>query len=311
MTKKTEQRSDVYQRVTAQIIEQLEKGVRPWFQPWGAGGTPVRPLRHNGVPYRGINTVLLWMQATEKGYASPFWMTYKQAQELGGQVRKGERACLVVYAGAIEKTEQDEDGNELERRIPFMKGYSVFNADQIEGLPQHFYVKAEPQGEPKERLAHADAFFANLGADIREGGNSAFYQITEDFIQMPPFDAFVSAEAHACTLAHECVHWTRHPSRLNRDLGRKQWGDEGYAREELVAELGSVFLAADLGLAPDPRDDHAAYIASWLKVLKDDKRAIFQAASHAEKAVGYMHSLQPEASAETDLEDDIEERAAA
>ena len=296
----TQAKRDTYQIITNKIIAALEEGTRPWFQPWGAAGAPIRPLRHNGVPYRGINTVLLWMAAQENGYSSPYWMTYKQGQELGGQVRKGERSSLVVYAGAIERTEQTSEGDEIERRIPFMKGYSVFNADQIDGLPAHFYAKIEPQGEPKERIAHADAFFANLGADIREGGNRAYYRIDEDFIQLPPFSAFVSAEAHAATLAHECCHWTRHPSRLDRDLGRKSWGDEGYALEEIVCELGSVFVAADLGLAAEPRDDHAAYIASWISILKNDKRAIFQAASHAEKAVAYLHSLQPNADTEAD-----------
>lgn len=306
-------RADVYERITQRIVEQLEQGTRPWMQPWGTCGTPVRPLRHNGVPYRGINAVLLWMEASERGYLSPYWMTYKQAQELGGQVRKGEKSALVVYANAIERTETNEDGEEIEKRIPFMKGYSVFCADQIDGLPEHFYVKASaPEGsERKERIPHVDAFFANLGADIREGGNSAFYRIDADFIGMPAFDAFVSAEAHATTLGHECLHWTRHPSRLNRDFGRKIWGDEGYSREELCAELGSVFLAADLGLAIEPRDDHAAYIASWLTVLNGDKRAIFQAASHAECAVAFLHSLQPNAAEGGEEAEQIEEHRAA
>ena len=260
-------RHDVYERVTARIIEQLEQGTRPWMQPWGGGGTPVRPLRHNGVPYRGINTVLLWMEMHARGYSSPYWITYRQAQELGAQVRKGEKSALVVYAGAIERTETDDSGEDIERRIPFLKGYAVFSADQIEGLPGQFHPTAAAVDDAgKDRIPEADAFFAGLGADIREGGHSAYYGMDEDFIMMPPFAAFVSAEAHATTLGHECIHWTRHPNRLDRDLGRKACGDEGYAREELVAELGSTFLAADLGLAIDPRDDHAAYIASWLKV---------------------------------------------
>lgn len=301
-------RADVYERITRKIIEELEKGARPWMQPWGACGTPVRPLRHNGIPYRGINTVLLWMEASERGYASPYWLTYKQAALLGGQVRRGEKSALVVYANAIERKEENEQGEEVERRIPFMKGYSVFCADQIDNLPAHYYVAATvpPGSENKERIPHADAFFANLGADIREGGNSAFYKIDADYIGMPPFEAFVSAEAHATTLGHECVHWTRHESRLARDLGRKAWGDQGYAREELVAELGSVFLAADLGLAIEPRDDHAAYIASWLEVLKGDKRAIISAASHAERAVAFLHGLQPNAEAPAGDEDDAD-----
>lgn len=287
-------RADVYERITASIVAKLEDGTRPWMQPWGAGGSPVRPLRHNGVAYRGINTLLLWMTATERGFVSPFWMTYKQAQELGGQVRKGEKSTLVVYAGAIEKQEEDASGTQTERSIPFLKGYSVFCADQIDDLPEHFYVKAKaPEGaETKERIARIDTYFRHTGADIREGGNKAFYSPGGDFIQMPPFSAFVSAEAFATTLAHEGIHWTA--NRVGRDLTRYARDNSERAREELIAELGSVFFAVDLGLEIEPRDDHAAYVNSWVSVLKNDKRAIFQAASLAEKALAYLHSLQPE-----------------
>ncbi|NVD42908.1 DUF1738 domain-containing protein [Ensifer sp. HO-A22] len=286
--------SDVYERITNRIVEQLEAGTRPWMQPWGGGGTPVRPLRHNGVAYRGINTVLLWMTAAEQGYSSSYWMTYRQAAELGAQVRKGETSTLVVYANAIERKETDDAGEEIERRIPFMKGYSVFNADQIDGLPERYH--ATPSALPesgKERNDVADRFFANLGADIRHGGSKAYYHPVGDFIQMPRFEAFVSAESHATTLGHEAIHWTMSPTRLDRNLGRAKRGDEGYAKEELVAELGSVFLAADLGLAIEPRDDHAAYIASWLTKLKNDRRLVFQMAAHAERAVTFLHGLQP------------------
>jgi antirestriction protein ArdC len=299
MTRKTEAAtaitaSDVYERITIRIVEQLEAGTRPWIQPWGGGGTPVRPLRHNGVAYRGINTVLLWMTAAEQGYSSPYWMTYRQASELGAQVRKGETSTLVVYADAIERKETDDAGDEIARRIPFMKGYSVFNADQIDGLPEHYHATLSALPESgKERIELADRFFANLGADIRHGGSKAYYQPVGDFIQMPRFEAFVSAESHATTLGHEAIHWTMSPTRLDRNLGRERWGDEGYAREELVAELGAVFLAADLGLAIEPRDDHAAYIASWLTRLKNDRRLVFQMAAHAERAVTFLHGLQP------------------
>lgn len=295
---------DTYQIITDKIIAALEEGTRPWFQPWGANGTATRPLRHNGVPYRGINTVLLWMAAAENGFASPYWMTYRQAQQLGGQVRKTSRSSLVVYAGAIEKAEQDDAGTEIEKRIPFMKGYSVFSADQIDNLPDHFYASSPVTEGEHERIAAADEFFANLGADIREGGDKAFYHGGNDFIQMPPFAAFVSAEAHASTLAHECIHWTKHNTRLDRNLGRKTWGDEGYAMEELVAELGSVFLAVDLGIEAEPREDHASYISGWLSVLKNDRRAVFQAASHAEKAVAFLHDRQPQR-----IDDDSEHAA--
>jgi antirestriction protein ArdC len=292
----TQEKKDVYQRITDQIVAELEQGVRPWLKPWDAehaAGRITRPLRFNGVPYQGINVLMLWGEAVAKGFAAPVWMTFRQAQELGGHVRKGEKGSLVVYADRIRRTETDEvTGEEEEREIPFLKGYSVFCVDQIEGLPERYYAKAEPRLDPVQRIDHAERFFAATGADIRYGGNQAYYSVTHDYVQMPPFECFRDAESFYATLGHEIVHHTRHPSRLDRDFGRKRWGDEGYAAEELVAELGSAFLCADLDLTPEPREDHAAYIASWAKVLKNDKRAIFTAASHAQRAADYLHSLQ-------------------
>jgi antirestriction protein ArdC len=197
-----------------------------------------------------------------------------------------------VYAGTITKTEDDGNGNDVDREIPFMKGYTVFNVEQIEGLPEIFYASSEPTMTAPERDRHAEQFFANTGADLRIRGTRAYYAIDADYIAMPPIEAFRDAASYYATLAHETTHWTRHASRLQRDFGRKTWGDEGYAREELVAELGSAFLCADLELTPEVRDDHATYIGSWLEVLKNDKRAIFQAASYAQKAVDFLHRLQ-------------------
>ena len=289
-------KTDIYTRITNQIIAELEKGVRPWLQPWNAehlAGRVMRPLRSNGQPYQGVNILMLWASACAQGFARPTWITYNQAQELGGQVRKGEKGSLVVYANRITKTETNDAGEETEREIPFLKGYTVFNVDQVEGLPSAFYATPDPLPAPAfDRIAQADAFFAATGATIREGGNRAFYSPATDHIQMPPFASFRNAESHAATLAHELTHWTKAPSRLDRDFGRKRFGDEGYAREELVAELGAAFLCADLGITPEIRDDHAAYIDHWLKVLKEDKRAIFSAASHAGRAADYLHSLQ-------------------
>lgn len=295
-------KADVYQKVTDRIVAELEQGVRPWHKPWNAehaAGRITRPLRSNGIPYRGINVLMLWAASVERGYAAPLWLTYKQAQELGGQVRKGEKGSLVVYANKITRTETDEaTGEEHERDIPFMKGYTVFNAEQVDGLPPHFYAIAEPALDPVARIDRAEAFFAATGADIRHGGNAAYYTAGADRVQMPPFEAFRDAESYYATLAHELTHWTKHPKRLDRDFGRKRWGDEGYAMEELVAELGAAFLSADLDLTPEPRPDHAAYIASWLKVLKEDKRAIFSAAAHAQRAADYLAELQPQAEQE-------------
>lgn len=289
-------KADIYERITAAIVAELEKGVRPWMKPWSAehaAGRITRPLRHNGTPYNGINVVMLWTAAVAQGFAAPIWMTFRQAQELGAHVRKGEKGNLVVFASRITRTETDEGtGEEQERDIPFLKGYTVFNVEQIEGLPAHFHAMAEPQLDPVQRIAQADRFFAATGADIRHGGDRAFYSVTDDRVQMPPFEVFRDAESYYATLAHECTHWTRHPSRLAREFGRKRWGDEGYAMEELVAELGSAFLCADLVLALEPRPDHAAYIESWLKVLRNDKRAVISAASYAQRAADYLVSLQ-------------------
>ncbi len=289
-------RLDTYQKVTDKIIADLEQGELSWLKPWKAGNLDskfTKPLRHNGVPYNGINILMLWGAAVEAGYHSPFWMTFKQAKELGAHVKKGERGNLVVYANTITKLESQGDGSEEERKTPFMKGYSVFNVEQIEGLPEHYYSKPELIIDPAARISHAEEFFANTRADIRHGGNSAHYAGGSDHVQMPHFETFKSPESYYATLAHELTHWTKHESRLDREFGRKKWDDEGYAREELVAELGAAFLCADLELTPEPGTDHAAYIQSWLKVLKEDNRAIFSAAAHAQRAFYMAYSLSP------------------
>ncbi len=290
---------DIYDRVTAAIIVSLEAGVKPWHQPWNvehAAGRITLPLRGNGVAYRGINVLTLWGEAVAKGFVAPIWLTFKQAQELGAHVRKGERGSPVVYAATITRTEEDTDtGQETERDIPFMKGYTVFNVEQIEGLPAHYYAQPAPRLESMARIAQADAFVAAARANIHHGGNRAFYSTGTDQICMPPFEAFENPEAYYATLIHELTHWTKHPSRLDREFGRKRFGDEGYALEELVAELGAAFVLADLDLAPQPRDEHAAYIASWLEVLMSNKRAIFTAAAHAQRAADYLNGLQPQA----------------
>jgi antirestriction protein ArdC len=225
-------RIDVYSRVTNRIVEQLEQGVRPWMKPWNAehaAGRITRPLRFNGLPYSGINILMLWAAAEDSGYSCPLWLTYQQTKELGGFVKKGEHGSTVVYAASFKKTEEDDKGDEVERDIPFLKQYTVFNAEQCEGLPDHYYATKEQPASTIERIASADQFFNSLKADIREGGDKAYYTIGEDYVRMPRLETFRDAESHAATLAHELTHWTRHPSRLNRDFGRKRFGDEGFA----------------------------------------------------------------------------------
>jgi antirestriction protein ArdC len=285
---------DIYQTVTDRIVQQLEAGTAPWMKPWSSAGPTVRPLRSTGQPYNGVNVLTLWLDTEEKGFSSPYWFGFQTALKMGAHVRKGEKGSMIVYANKTIKTEENpKTGEEETRAIPFLKQSFVFNAGQIDGLPEHFYqvAPATPHRDPSARISRLDDFFRHTGANIRHGGSRAFYQIDADFVQMPAFADFYRGENYYATLAHEMTHWSRHPKRLDRDMGRKTWGDASYAMEELVAEMGAAFLCADLGITPETREDHAAYIASWLEVLKGDKRAIFTAASKASKAAEYLQSL--------------------
>ncbi|MET4254464.1 antirestriction protein ArdC [Bradyrhizobium sp. LA6.4] len=267
-------------------------------------GRITRPLRHNGQPYTGINVLLLWSEAIARGFCSPIWMTFKQASELGAHVRKGETGSTVVYASRFTKTETDAHGDEIERDIPFLKAYTVFCVDQIDGLPAHYYGRPPAVASTIERNAHADAFFANTGAIVRHGGSMAFYAPSSDHIQMPPIESFRDTGSYVAVRAHETVHWTAPAHRVNRDLSRYGKDRSERAREELIAELGSCFLCADLGIVPElePRPDHASYVKSWLEVLSNEKRFIFSAAAQAQRAAAYLHDLQPKAA-------DVEEAA--
>jgi antirestriction protein ArdC len=257
--------------------------------PWHTSGryafSPINATSKK--PYRGINTVCLWAAAQAKGYERGEWSTYAQWQEKGAQVRKGEKATLVVFwKFANDSNESQEDGTESSAgcsRLLFTRGYSVFNAAQVDG----YTPKVDAEATIPERIAHAEAFFSAIGADLRHGGNQAFYAPATDHIQMPPFGAFADNLAYYSTLAHEQTHWTATASRCDRQLG-KRFGDNAYAAEELIAELGAAFTCAHLGLSTEPRQDHAQYLASWLRVLKGDSRAIFTAASKAQHATDWM-----------------------
>jgi antirestriction protein ArdC len=293
----TNPRADFYQRVTDKIIRDLEQGTRSWIKPWttSSGQTAAaRPLRHDGTPYRGVNVLILWSEAIECGYTSAKWMTYRQAQALGAQVRKGEHGATVVYAKTIERAEDDpETGKETVERIPLLRAYTVFNTEQIDGLPN------EPTPQPaviepaSSRIDRVDAFITATTATIVHKSNRACYIPSTDRIEMPAYRQFIdtatssTAEGYYATVLHELIHWTSPKHRCDRDIG-KHFGDNAYAREELVAEIGAAFLCADLGIALEPRSDHAAYLASWLTVLKSDKRAIFAAAAMAQKAVDWL-----------------------
>jgi antirestriction protein ArdC len=294
-------RRDLYQQVTSKIIEDMERGVRPWLKPWSAsnvGAAPILPRRHNGIPYQGVNIFLLWGEAMARGYTATIWMTFRQALEFGAHVRKGETGTLVVFADRLTRTEDGDNGERVHRSVPYLKSYTVFNVEQIDGLPAKYLPEPSAPTAVDMRHAQAEGFIAATRAIIRFGGDRAFYAPAFDVIQLPPVQAFRDAESYYSTVLHELTHWTGHPSRCARKLNGQRFGSESYAFEELVAELGSAFLCAELGIAPEVRDDHAAYLANWLAVLKQDKRAIFAAASQAQHAADYLRGLQPALDAE-------------
>ncbi len=287
---------DIYLKVTSAIINSIEAGIGQYRMPWtirqDKGFSPISV--GSAKPYRGINTLVLWAQSQSKNYSSALWGTYKQWGELGGQVRKGEHGSPVVYWGTYDKQSPDDDDERSNRGL-FAKGYTVFNIEQVDGckLPR----RLEPKLSRNERIAHAEAFFAATGVKVRDGGNRAFYRPdTPEAVHMPAFDQFPDRVDYYSVLAHESTHWTSHASRCDRQLG-KRFGDDAYAVEELIAELGSAYTMARLELELTPREDHAKYLQSWLRVLKADKRAIFTAASKAQQAADFL-IRQAELSAE-------------
>ena len=288
--------NDLYTSVTAQLVAALEGGSLPtWRQPWKAGAAGFLPMRHNDVAYRGANVLILWAEGASKGYASSHWMTFAQAKNYGGSVCKGEKSTAILFCQPVAKATTKADGTEGKDSFWISKTYRVFNSCQCDGLPERFTTRPVHQLDDSQRLAHADTFLGNLGADIHHGTGSAFYHPTLDYISLPDFTTFDRPEAYYATALHEASHWTGHGSRLNRDLKGYGGGKADYCREEIIAELSSVFVCAALGIAPPDLGQHAAYIEHWVKALKEDPRYIFSAASKAQAAADYLHSLQPTA----------------
>lgn len=290
MRAKPKSSRDVAAEITNLIIRKLEEGVAPWSRPWRVTGAGGRPLRHCGTPYTGINTVYLWAIADANGYRSRYWMTYRQAEALGANVRRGESGSLSVYYSSFKKTEANPlTGAETEKNIRFLRHYVVFNADQIDGLPAYFYPGAEDDDpvDPSARQSAIDAFFGAIPADVRHGGNRAFFHPTLDYIQMPHPRSFKSMDHYASVRAHETTHWSGGTTRLARTFG-KRFGDQAYAFEELVAEIGSGLVCAQLALPNALHDNHASYVAHWLGILRADKTAIIHAAAKAEQAFNYL-----------------------
>lgn len=280
--------TDIAADVTAELARLLEQGVMPWRAPWDPrlahAASPGLPLRGTGEPYRGANVILLWAAQMAHGYSKRTWLTYRQALGLGGQVRKGEKACPVIYYGQAKQADSEDDHDGRTRTYRFLKLFHVFNVTQIDDLPADCGVENAPVVQTPsaiERWAEA------CEARVRIGGDKAFYAPSVDVIHMPPKVAFVSNEHWASTLLHELTHHTGHESRLDRLKGYFSDG-KARAREELVAEIGSAILGAMVGLAPDHLEDHAAYIADWLKLLADDPRAFLSAGAKAQAGVDWL-----------------------
>lgn len=298
------------QTITNAIIAKLESGVSPWRKPWTSSGSQ-RPLRACGQPYRGINTIWLWAVAEERGYTMPTWMTYRQAEALGGQVRRGERGTIAVFYKLYGATEEDAASGEtsaVTRRV--LRTYTVFNVAQIDDLPERFTAPPRPRAVCDEHhRTEIDAFIAASGAVILTGGNRACYDPSRDLIHMPRWQDFDTYALYGAVVAHELSHWSGSTLRLDRDLTGR-FGSDSYAAEELVAEISAAILGAELGLPCAHLDNHASYVASWLKILKADERALLTAAARAEQAAEYLLKLAGRSSADTDdFTGDVGDRA--
>lgn len=281
-------RFDIHQHVTDTIIAQIEAGTPPWRKPWtGSTGGACLPVRHNGEAYKGINILMLWATAHMRGLTSERWMTFKQAQDLGGSVKKGAKAAKSVFYGTIEKEDDSKLAGEETTIRRFARFNNVFNADDIEGLPEEYYICPDPPRDLGTKSdARLDAFFAGTGAVIITSEDPrAYYSIEKDHIHMPPIATFHDAAGFFGTLAHESIHWSGSAKRLDRFA--KFQDRKAYAFEELVAEIGACILGVTLGVAPQ-FDQSAAYIEGWIEALKNDKGMIFKAASEAQKAVDFI-----------------------
>jgi antirestriction protein ArdC len=286
--RRQEHRLSPAQRVTAQIHAALERGVRPWIQPWSNAAPSLSlPRRANGLAYRGVNVVALWAASAEQGYQSRYWFTFKHALTHDARVRKGERAAYVVFYSHADEKESDEETAAGARRI--LRGYSVFCADQIDGLPKQFYAPPGPAAVVDAREPKLVAALERVPARVRHNkGNRAFYDKGADLICLPQRTAFRDAGAYLATRTHELAHWTCVPSRLDRDFDQKRFGDHGYALEELVAELCAAMIGATLDFPGEHVEDHAAYIGSWIRVLDTTPAAFLSAASKAQAAADYL-----------------------
>jgi antirestriction protein ArdC len=278
----------VYDLVTARIVQQLESGVAPWRKPWGG---PMRVPRNLSTlkEYRGVNVFLLACQ----GFDSPFWMTYKQAQGLGGHVRQGEHGSPVVFWKEWETTDRDSGDT---TKIPVLRHYTVFHLSQIDGIPEKFIPPARVFDNPNPPIDRCEALVAAMPNPpmIRHDYDSAFYRPSQDVVGMPPRQRFDAVESYYATLYHELTHSTGHVDRLNRPgiADPAQFGSDKYGREELVAEMGAAFLCAESGIETATLDNSASYIDGWLRVIRQDARLVVTAAAQAQKAADYIRGAK-------------------
>jgi antirestriction protein ArdC len=302
--------AEVYQAVTDRMIAQLEAGTVPWQRPWVAGTGRPRSMTTR-KPYQGINVLLLGLTAMERGYTSPWWGTMNQVNELGGRVRKGQNkangcgATVIYLWKSVTKTRAGDDGEPVTTRFPVARAFYVFNADQCEGLPERFYPQpgAEPEIMPEPESILADYTSGMNGPELAYGGDSAHYQPGPDLLTLPVRAAFADSEKFYAVAFHEVTHSTGHASRCGREglVNFDHFGSERYAREELTAEMGSAMLCAIAGIETAFANS-AAYIASWLRALRDDRTLVSRAATEAGRAVDYILA----AGAATETADDAE-----
>jgi antirestriction protein ArdC len=278
---------DLYSEVTGKIVAALEAGTPPWIRPWSGDLERVPTNGLSRRPYRGINCVLLTLEAQLRGFGRNQWLTYRQAAELGAQVRGGEHGTTVVFFKRHELPADEAADRAEPRVVPLLRSFTVFNVAQIDKLPERLQQPAaEPNGWVREHAP--EKLLSDSGARIEHGGFAAFYSPEDDRIQLPERELFADAGAYYATGLHELTHWSGHASRLDRQLGRR-FGEAAYAMEELIAEIGSAFLCAACRL--EGRLQHEAYIAGWIKVLKSDKRAVFTAAAKAQQAADFIEGL--------------------
>ena len=287
---------DIYQEVTNTLIEMIENKPGEFKMPWHSKSKGLAMNIVSGHVYRGINQVMLgWLGAQLHGFTDTFYATYQQWQSVGAQVKRGSKGLPVIFYTTVPAT-REVNGKEEEYAQPIAKWSTLFNVAQVD----NYYLPEQKAPDLADMLEHAETFVNNTGADVRHTEQRAYYVPSKDFINIPDRKWFIdtknssATENYYSTLFHELTHWTRHKSRLDRDFGQKRFGDNGYAMEELVAELGAAFMCAELRIANEPRKDHAQYLANWLDVLKSDKKALFTAAAKANQAVEYLSGLQVE-----------------